>query len=507
MKKGIKKISRCMLWIFVCLTLVTIKGCGDNQSNEVIYVSGFKVLLFRNPDEPDSQALDRWAVSQDQEGKDICGLAHGYFLQLTDENNKAYHEAGIRCDIEVVDHGSIAGFGDIWDKEAPNGEKYGFLKCLPEEGSGMYDGVLHGRTDGQGRLWIFAGLGDPEGTFDPDAPLDYDYELPGPGGGYNDVFDTWVELKITVPRRHLPMQPVYVWATFNRMQYQNMWEPHGGVYGNSNSGLGELGGYSMSIQTQSLNDGIAIEPPNVKRTPKSKASDYPLDTKIQTGKTLTTIASSSGPSLGWAHWYQLRWDPYLPGWYWDDPLKMHALWVNDANDPNDMIDAVTTCEPYALWMDITLPEPFDGNDCYSTVHLRAIQDSNVVSKIPMGIYFASKSPDNKTLTMFSDYVVIVENPEDQGYYYDIWNNLYVAIYALQGCILDADFPEPFGDFNADDVTDWRDLSLFSWHWLDSASDVNTTFDAMYEEPNHWDGSINFRDFSAFAENWLVDVNE
>ncbi|PIR72437.1 MAG: hypothetical protein COU42_01100 [Candidatus Nealsonbacteria bacterium CG10_big_fil_rev_8_21_14_0_10_36_24] len=484
-----KNILRNLVVALFCCFLLFVKGCHDTQSNQAIFVNDATARLYFNEGQ-NPKFLDRWAVSKDTEGRDICGLFYGVVIQLIDENGDEFHQAGIRVDTQVDDHFSIAGFGDIWEKEASNGKPYGTIKVFPEEGSGVSHGVIYARTNGNGRVGVFWGLGDPEGSFDPEAPLDFSYKLPGPGGSSSDVFDTLVQLKITIPRPHSPLNPIYVWGAFNRMQYQNMWLPVNGVYGNSFSGLGrytltfgisETNGMKLPIKTSlKLLDEFKT------KAPKSKASDYPL-TNMDT--------TSGGPSLDRAQWYQLRWSPDY-GWYWDDPYRMHALWTVDANDPNDMKDAMTTCEPYVLWTEVTLPEPFDGNEVYSTVILRSlVNGSNVVSKIPMHMHLDSKSSDNMTLKMFSDYVVVVECPEDQGYYLDKWQNSYVAIYAPQGSILDADFPEKFGDFNADDRVDSQDLRLFSEHWLGSA-------DILYEEPNNWDGRIDFKEFSAFAENWL-----
>ncbi len=515
MKKRGDKIKRILL-VMVYFSMLFYGGCGPTQSPDVIYVSGLKPLLLRNPGDPGAKYPDRWAVSDDPEGRDICGVAFGFVLQLTDENNEDHHNAGIRVDIEVVNHWSTGGYGDLWEQEAPNGEKYGFIKVSPAEDSGVYDGIVYGYTNSYGRLFVYPGLGDPEGSFEPSAPLDYGYEWPGPGGSHTDVVDTFVQLKITVPRKHMPMSPVYVWCHFVRAQYQSMWEPLGGVYGNSFSGIGELGGYSMQMQsldsntiTSKLAAAIswdALGEFNIKKTSKGTTSDYSLNTKIYTGQAVTTMdtTSSEGPCLDWAHWYQLRWDSDSGQWYWDDPNKMHALWFADPNDPNNIIDTMTSCEPYVLWADVNLPEPYDANQAYSTVVLHSVNKTTgeVFSKMRIYMYLSSKSPDNKILTMFSDYVAIVERPEDQGYYYDKWGNPYVAIYAPQSSILEVDFPEPFGDFNADDKVDFYDFALFSNHYQDSVWDPNTNYDAMYEEPNNWDGQIDIPELGGFTENWL-----
>jgi len=63
------------LWVISCLFILFYDGCGDTQSNQVVYVTGYSVNLFHNPDEPVKKRPDRWAVSNDAEGKDICGVA------------------------------------------------------------------------------------------------------------------------------------------------------------------------------------------------------------------------------------------------------------------------------------------------------------------------------------------------------------------------------------------------------------------------------------------------
>jgi len=496
--KKVRKYSKCMLWFFACLILTTVKGCGDNQSNKAIYVEGFSVKLHYQPSE-NPAAPDIWNVSGDEEGRDITRIGHGFVLQLTDDEGNPYADPGIRVDVEVVGHGSIAGFGDIWERESPGGSPYGFLVCSPEEGSGMYDGVLHGRTNGKGRLLICAGLGDPFGAFDPDDPLDYDYELPGPGGGYSDVFDTWVELKITIPKK-LPLSPVYVWATFVRAQYQNMWSPSGGVYGNSRSGLGHWPYGSMGIQSDSFKSET-FEIPKIKKATKYSKEKYPLIGSRE--KVITMEASvESEPSLKSLVLTQLRWDPDY-GWayfYIQTGEELHAIWT-DPNDPNEIEDILSASEPYAYFAEVTLAQPFDGNSAISTVHLRAMEMDIVKSKIPYPMYLYDKSPDNMTLT-FMGWFVISEDPDFQGQYQDEWGNPYTVIYMPELTYPDIDFPDPFGDFNADDEVDYHDLEAFSWHWLDSTEDDNTAYDAMYEEPNSWDGLINFQDFSAFGKNWL-----
>ncbi|GAI81474.1 unnamed protein product, partial [marine sediment metagenome] len=138
--------------------------------------------------------------------------------RVCDEYNQQLSDEQVRIDIEAVDHWSPLYNRDLWDQPAPGGKKYGFLNALPEAGSGIYDGVLHGRTTDDGLLLAYAGLGDPKTTSDPAAPLDPDYEWPGPGGSYSDCVDTVVQLKMTIPGKGPPVQPIYVWSNYLRVQ-------------------------------------------------------------------------------------------------------------------------------------------------------------------------------------------------------------------------------------------------------------------------------------------------
>jgi hypothetical protein len=482
MKKA-RKYSKYILWFFACLILITDKGCSDNQNNKVIYVEGFSVVLYYHPSE-NPAALDIWNVSGDEEGKDITRIGHGFVLQLTDEEGEPYTTAGIRVDVEVVGHGSVAGYGDIWKKKAPGGALYGFLICHPEEGSGMSDGVFYGRTNGQGRLLICGGLGDPYGAFTSDDPLDYDYELPGPGGSYSDVFDTWAEFKITVPRKHASMQAAYVWPTFVRAQYQNMWAPLGGVYGSSHSGLGHWGG--VGIQSGSF-ESETFEIPKIKKTVKDSKEKYPLIGSANMAVTTETLAESE-PSLKSLVLTQLRWD-FDYGWnyYYIQPEeKLHAIWT-DTNDANDIKDCLSFCEPYAYWADITLPEPFYEDSATATVILRTLDNSNnIKSRIPLIMNLYNKSPDSKTLTFVSGWFVISEDPSFYNHYQDGWGNLYAAIYTPEADHLDISFP------------DSKDFACLAADWLKHGK-YKSDISGVAGVP---DGFVDYYDLRELVQGWL-----
>lgn len=498
------------LCTIVCLAALFNRGCGDPQSKERDKVSGWRTHLLCIPPETDARLPDEWAVSTDTEGRDIYGVAHGFVIELLDEYNERLKQKEIRIDIEPVGHWSPLYNRDLWEETAPGGKKYGFLKVFPEAGSGVFDGVLHGRTTSDGLLFVFAGLGDPEGTFDPTAPLDPDYEWPGPGGSYSDCVDTVVQLKMTSPGRLTPVQPIYSWCNYLRVQYQNFWWPEGaGVYHRSKQGIGKLTPPSSMIQSDDPNtieqsagmfDMSLFDSSGPKLTP----SNYPRVTP-DTKRSAMTYVTASGVTLNALDLTQLRWDPDI-GWAYF-PLRegqgLPGYWIAEPNDPNDIIDMLSGSEPYAFWADVTLPEPFYGDTATTTVILRAVDRENVVqSKIPFVMTLVGKSPDNLTVTFLSDWFIVSIDPDFHGYYQDQWQNPYTVLYMPEQTHPELAPPEIFGDFNADDRVDFYDLALFADHWLDSVHDPNTNYDALFEQPYTWDGEISILELKAFAEHWL-----
>jgi len=509
------------LCAIACLVALSCRGCGDTQSNKRMDVHGLNVSLVRRHDQTDPTLPDNWAVSTDTEGRDICGVAHGFFTELLDESNERLERDGVRIDIEVDSHWQEFFFRDLWDQAAPNGKKFGFLKVFPEAGSGIYDGVLHGRTTDAGTLFAYAGLGDPDGTFDPAAPLDLGYEWPGPGSSYNDCVGTAVQLKITIPGKGPPVQPRYVWCRYIRGQLQNFWWPEGvGVYDLSKQGLGETGPLSSMIHSPDPNTierSVIMPDMSLYRAPAPRlaSSNYPRvtpDTKRPLIDFLTamfartmTYVTTSGVTLDALDLTQLRWDPDI-GWayYLVGPEQgLPGHWIAEPNDPNDIIDMLSATSPYAFWADITLPEPFYGDTATTTVILRAVDPENVVqSKIPLTMTLVGKSPDNLTVTFLSDWFVVSVDPDFHGYYQDQWQNPYTVLYMPEQTHPNLAPPEIFGDFNADDKVNFYDFALFANHWQDSAHDPNTGYDAIYEQTYTWDGEINTTELKAFAEHWL-----
>jgi len=498
------------LCVIACLVALLFEGCGDKQSPEREDVHFWRPHIIQNPATPAPEYLDAWAVSTDAEGRDIYGAAHGFIFELLDEDKQRLKRDGVRIDIKVDDHWSPLDFGDLWNQTTPNGKKYGFLNVTPKAGSGVYDGVLHGRTNLAGSLMVYAGLGDPERTFDPCAPLDPDYAWPGPGDSNDDCVFTRLRLKITLPGKGLPIEPIYVWSKYDREPDASFWPNHTpGVYNRSFQGIGKLTPASSMIHSPDPNtiERSAIMPDmSLYRSPPPRLtpSNYPRVTS-DTKRSAMTYVTTSGVTLDSLDLTQLRWDPDI-GWAYF-PLEpgqgLPGHWIARPDDPNDIIEMLSVTSPYAFWAVITLPEPFYGETATTTVILRATDRENVVqSKIPLTMTLVEKSPDNLTLTFLSDCFVVSVDPNFHGYYQDQWQNTYTVLYMPEQTHPELGPPGIFSDFNADNRVDFHDFALFANHWQDSVHDPNTGYDALYEQPYTWDGKINTTELKALAEHWL-----
>ncbi len=479
--------------------------------------------MLRPVPEAPSWTLDVWQHEPQPSDDEIYGAAFGWDIQLKDifDNDKSL--PGVLVVVKVTFHGDLGGPGlDLWEQETPAGNKYGFVKVFPEARSKITEDdegnmVVKGLTNADGKLSIFVGLGDPD-IFDGTTRRPGTSYTPKPDYLWPDAFiTTMVELDISIPKKPVtPLPTTHIWGRFSRVPLQHFWPWDSvlGVIDISQQGIGSYGSSSIQSTTQKLTPD-ALDPnwpgslSMYDRNPsqaKDRSANYPLvGTKTRT----MTYVTASGVTLDALDLTQLRWD-YVEPWGWDwyyfliqDGENLHALWVGDPNDPNCITDMLSASEPYAFWADITLPEPFYGDTATTTVILRALDNLNAVqSKIPLAMTLVEKSPDNMTLTFLSDWFVFSIDTNFHGYYQDQWQNPYTVIYAPAGTHPDLDFPEIFGDFNADDKVDFYDFALYADHWQDSVEDPNTSYDAMYEDPNTWDGEISTLELKTFTEHWL-----
>jgi len=482
------------------------------------------------PDYPEYQPRpDCWAYEGDgglSTNTYLTGF--GFIFQLRDENGNPFMVPNIRYDVEVTWHGPVM-FGvdaDIWERQAPNGQNYGQINVFPEAGSGTFDGGVYGRTNAQGMGRIVSRLGGPkEAINDPNWPIDTGWEWPELGGM---VIDTGVELKVTIWRPGGQHIVQYFWAHFLRAQYQGFWETAPGIYGNSSQGIGrfpdpfemEMMSANNTTSDVPLIDEILLMSPSLftsdeAKTPKDRAVRYAFE---ETGETFPkkkvsikgmVRTLSNGITIDQIDFTQLGWacidPPHGHGcdWYYfyvEEGEKLPALFC-DLNDPNDILGLLNYCQPYCWWTYLTLPEPFDGNSGKCSAFLRAVDNfNNVHSVIPIISYLYDKQANQVLLQ--SEWWVPSADPNFHGCYEDEWGNPIIALYMPEGTHPVLHLPDVFGDFNADDKVDFYDFALLSNHWQDTIEDPNTKYDALYEEPNNWDGQISMPEVGAFAENWL-----
>ena len=523
MKKKKEPKFKWGLCVIACLATLFYKGCGDTQSNEIVDVGDYTLQMLRPVPEFSSWTLDVWQHEPQPNDDEIYGAAFGWDIQLKDTFGDDKSLPGVLVVVKVTFHSDFGGEGlDLWEQETPAGKKYGSVKVFPEAGSKITEDdegnmVVKGRTNADGKLSIFVGLGDPD-IFDGTTRRPGTSYTPKPDYLWPDEsITTLVELDVSIPNKPVtPLPTTHIWARFVRAQYQHfwLWGSVPGVIDVCMQGIGAYGSSSIESTTQKLTPdaldpnwpgSLSMYDSNPSQA-KDRSANYPLvGTKTRT----MTYVTASGVSLDSLDLTQLRW-AYVEPWGWDwyyFPIEygenLHALWVGDPNDPNCIADMLSVSQPYAFWADITLTEPFYGDTATATVILRALDNLNAVqSKIPLAMTLVEKSPDNMTLTFLSDWCVFSIDTNFHGYYQDQWQNPYTVIYAPAGTHPDLDFPEIFGDFNADDKVDFYDFALFANHWQDSVEDPNTGYDAMYEDPNTWDGEISISELKAFTEHWL-----
>lgn len=529
MKNKIKHILLILTYLFIS----SIPGCDHHQDNQAIYVQGLYMYCELDPDYPEDQPRpDCWLYEGEGGLNTNTYLAgFGFILRLLDEDGNPFAVPGIRFDVEVTWHGPVSygSEADIWERKAPNGKNYGGIKVFPEAGSGTFDDVVYGRTNsmGAGRIVVRLG-GSEEAISDPNHPIDYGWEWPDLSGM---VVETGVELKVTIRRPAGQHVTQYFWAYFFRGQFQGFWDPYGGIYEASIQGIGEFPElFEMQMILANLADNSMSNVPLVneilispsaftadeEKTPKDRAIRYAFPARERNfPESVTRISGkgmmgtlSNGMTIDQIDFTQLRWACIDPpqghgcDWYYfyvELGESLHPLFC-DPNDPNDILGLLHDAEPYCWWTYLTLPEPFDANSGKCTAFLRAVDDFGVYDpnmQLPIYSYFYDMNASQVLLQ--SEWWVPSEDPNFHGYYEDEWGNPFIALYMPSATHPVLHLPDTYGDFNADGNVDWKNLGLFSEQYLDV--DPNTR-DWRFKDPNNWNKDpVNFREFSAFAENW------
>lgn len=373
------------------------------------------------------------------------------------------------------------------------------------------DDPLTGRTNTSGQCLIAAVY-----TKDEDAFLDEDW-VPYPGALLpNDWITTWVELKITIIKHGEPIREVYVWSTFQRVQDQHFWgqsgpPPVAGLIDISPSGIGhwmEGGMMNGSFDSSPLSP---VELPADKSfapvSPKGKLSNYSPSASVlkRAGRKSSSgpeYGSGSGITVDWLEWDQFV---YKYG-YWDwasnfgIPVDWYLVWF-ETDDPNEIRMIMDSSQPYCLWSQVTLAQPAEPHT--TTTVVRSIDPNGETASQMYLFNYPYSTSDNITYIIYSNFLILVDNTEDQGYYYDSWGNLYTVIYVpLEGYVR---VDGSNRDFNLDGKINWSDFALLADHWQQDSTDPDSSYDGFFEDMNNPEGIIGLGALLWFSQEWLSNT--
>lgn len=217
-----KTITKKVLPVMIIVLFIG-SGCKDG-SPVVRLVQGIEIILFDGYGE-DQERLDAWDTDGEEK---VYGAAFGYLCRVQADGVPL---AGIRVECNILAHHDPLDIGeDIWDRQAPNGERYGYVHPVPDGSWDRDDGVAVAYTDASGACVFLIGLGDPDVGFG--AMPDNGYLWPSGSDGVS----TAVEVQFIIRKLNGDIVSDCSMAFF-RSQYQNFWEPYAGIFGNSFSAL------------------------------------------------------------------------------------------------------------------------------------------------------------------------------------------------------------------------------------------------------------------------------
>ena len=226
-----RKLMTKLIVSAIAIMVIVGGGCPDG-SPVVRFINGIEIELYNTGGRVNQ--LDVW----DTDGnKKIYGAGFGYVCKVQANGTPL---AGIRIECHIVNHHDPLDIGeDIWDEFTPNGERYGYVRSLPNGSWDRDDGVAKAYTDAAGRCVFLIGLGDPDVGFEEG---DAGYLWPSSSDGVS----TLVELRFVIQRATGDIiHDCY--AVFFRSVYQNFWEPFGGVFEHSFSSLSQWDGWYKSL--------------------------------------------------------------------------------------------------------------------------------------------------------------------------------------------------------------------------------------------------------------------
>ncbi len=486
---------------FALLAIMT-GSCDDAQSPNARFVDGMEVSLYHIPGATDYPwRLDDWSVHDDEEGQDIYAAAFGYQIRATiDITGTPEPIAGVRIDCYIEHFDPSGGDYDIWDKEARNGEKYGFVEGYPAPVIHWNHerGYASSKTDINGQVVFAIGLGNPE--FEPD----FDWKWPG---GCNTMVMTTIKATFVIRRANGRIEKE-CHCYFLRGQCGGFWWPSGSsVWDTSHSSLAPLpSSFNMStmMETMVISDF----------TPTEKGSDITLNAFPERtgapnsypmiGELVAEIQSQATESSNWEFWDiwdigwgTLYWDSQF-GWYWakeDDVIK--GLVSPDPNEPNDAVEMLNTCQPHAFFCEFIVESLENLKAGFHTFIVTSKDvDGNDVSWSPILMFPYTVS--EYFVTMMSQYIIPIDSLVGEGTYFDTFGFPGTFIYVPEGGYLEVDFDKFYGDFNFDGLVDSKDFALFSEHWQQDMTDAG--YDLQFDATQDFRTDAN--DLAEFVKNWL-----
>jgi len=218
--------------IVAVVIIMAVGGCPGGGSSVVRFVHGMDIVLYNTGGEGD-EGLDVWYTDGDD---GVYGAGFGYVCRI---ENEGIPLAGIRVECQIVSHHDPLDIGeDIWDEYTPNGERYGYVHSVPEGSWDRNDGVAITYTNAVGECVFLIGLGDPDVGF---GGQDVGYSWPDGSDGVSSLVQ--VRFRIMKASGDIVSD---CYMVFFRSQYQDFWEPYGGIYGASFSSLNPWDGWAKS---------------------------------------------------------------------------------------------------------------------------------------------------------------------------------------------------------------------------------------------------------------------
>jgi len=501
-------MKNLMTKLIVAVALIMIvagQGC-DDASGVVRFIQGLEIELFDNGGA--SNQLDAWSIGTEE----IYGAAFGYSCRLESDGIPL---TGIRIECHVLNHFDPVGFGwDIWDEFAPNGERYGYLRSVPAGNWDEDEQIATAYTDASGECLFIFGLGDPDTGF----------EIGNTGYLWPDGSDgvsTLVEVRFIIRKAYGDIV-TDCFMVFFRAQYQNFWEPDGGVFGNSFSALTAWGGHLYGMDKSGGDIKMDSE-----MTGELELGEVALGRKfLYTGessdKSGTPGLILNDPNVSGCEYLGGVWIKWYLGYGWGYVDGLIATWISNFDsptDPNGVIPDPNILNPAAIMLAMDLSQPcaflcafdtdIDANDLenalaltHTGVVIAVDSEGQKVSQLPIKLYVYDVSGTVVCLT--TDFILPMEFPEQQGEYYDSWGNSYAAIYVPEGGHLEVVKDSFFGDFDFDGDVDNEDYGLFKARWnriaFEPPDPNKADYDLMYDAD--YDGRTGVSDLKMFMDNWL-----